>query len=161
MKTKVFLMMVLAAFLVAGVACSKEDKEPVPAEDNTEIPDPEGTVLVSVRNSVNGGSPVELPELGRFYIDEGNNFVAYDSNLEFCSVGKASGLGNVYVSPSFKGWASIVAVQEGHGYFVRIKKDNSYSICARLYVVKYISDTNNALLGAYVKYQSPVENATY
>ena len=62
--------------------------------------------------------------------------------------------------PSYKGWASIVAVQEGYGYLVRIKKDNSSYICARLYVEKYISGTDD-LLGAYVKYQSPVENATY
>lgn len=153
MKTKFFLMMVLVALLIGGNACTEDEWSPI---------DPEGTVLVSVLKEDKGKTIVNLPEGGAFYIDEGNNFASYEnSNLEFCSVGKASGLGNVYVSPSFKGWASIVAVQEGHGYFVRIKKDNSYSICARLYVVKYISDTNNALLGAYVKYQSPVENATY
>ena len=152
MKTKVFLMMVLVALLIGGNACTEEEWSPI---------DPEGTVLVSVLKEDKGKTIVNLPEGGAFYIDEGNNFASYEnSTLAFCSVGKASGLGNVYVLPSYKGWASIVAVQEGYGYLVRIKKDNSSYICARLYVEKYISDTDD-LLGAYVKYQSPVENATY
>ena len=155
MKTKFFLMMVLVAFLVAGMACSKEDKEPVPTEENTEVPDPEGTVLVSIRNSVNGGTPVELPELGRFYIDEGNNFVAYDSNLEFCAVGAVRGLGDVRVVSS-GGWAAKVAVQEGYGYFARHKGSDGYKY-ARLYVTEYILPLPDMVLGAYVKYQSPYD----
>ena len=156
MKTKFFLLVPLAIFLVAGVACSNEDKEPPFPEnnDNMEIPDPESTVLVSVRNSVNGGSPVKLPELGEFYIDEGNNFTSDDPNLEFCSVGSIKGLGGVNDVPFSNSWATKVAMQERYGYFARHKGANGYKY-ARLYVTEYIMPHPNMILGAYVKYQSP------
>lgn len=146
MKTKFFMMMALATFLVAGVACTEKDEDPVPLVNS----DPDGSILVSVRKENKGKTIVRLPEVGDFYIDEGVNFVSNNSNLEICSVGAVGGLNNVSKVPN-KGWASMVAVQEGQGYFVRNQNDGY----ARLYVEKYILSANNAILGAYVKYQSP------
>lgn len=161
MKTKFFMMMALVVLLIGGNACTEEDKGLVP-DDGTSlgnggdaVPDPEGTVLVSVRNENNGKTVVNLPEVGDFYIDKGDNFVPNYSGLEFCSVGAVNGLGNVREAPS-GGWAPKVAVQEGTGYFVRYKRD-SYYVYARLYVEKYILSAANTILGAYVKYQSPYE----
>ena len=166
MKTKFFLMMVLAALLIGGNACTEEDNglssgDTPQGNGGVAVPDPEGTILVSVRNENNGKTIVDLFEVGGFYIDEGDNFVPYYSgyysgNIEFCSVGAVNGLGNVREAPA-EGWASRVAVQEGYGYFARYKKDNSYYVYARLYVEKYILSAANTVLGAYVKYQSPYE----
>lgn len=150
MKTKIFLMMVLATFLVVGVACTKENDEPVLLENS----DPDGTILVSVRNSVNGGTPVELPELGSFYIDGENNFMPYNSNIEFSPIGAVKGIADVYAISAT--WSVRVAVQEGHGYLVRAQSSNGYKY-ARLYVAKYILPLPDMVLGAYVKYQSPYD----
>ena len=150
MKTKIFLMMVLATFLVVGVACTKENDEPVLLENS----DPDGTILVSVRNSVNGGTPVELPELGSFYIDGENNFMPYNSNIEFSPIGEVKGIADVYAISAT--WSVRVAVQEGHGYLVRAQCSNGYKY-ARLYVAKYILPLPDMVLGAYVKYQSPYD----
>lgn len=161
MKTKFFMMMALVVLLIGGNACTEEDKGLVPDDGislgngGDAVPDPEGTVLVSVRNENNGRTVVNLPEVGDFYIDKGDNFVPNYSGLEFCSVGAVNGLGNVREAPS-GGWAPKVAVQEGTGYFVRYKRD-SYYVYARLYVEKYILSAANTILGAYVKYQSPYE----
>ena len=155
------MMMALVVLLIGGNACTEEDKGLVPDDGislgngGDAVPDPEGTVLVSVRNENNGRTVVNLPEVGDFYIDKGDNFVPNYSGLEFCSVGAVNGLGNVREAPS-GGWAPKVAVQEGTGYFVRYKRD-SYYVYARLYVEKYILSAANTILGAYVKYQSPYE----
>lgn len=147
MKIKLFSMLFLTIFLVAGVACSKDDKDPSLLANS----DPEGSVLVSMLKEKEGTTIVNLPEIGNFYIDEGLNFVSSISDLEFCSVGKVNGLSGVCDIPD-KGWSSIVAVQEGYGYFIRNENDRY----ARLYVDKYIwSTTGMTILGAYIKYQSP------
>ncbi len=165
MKTKIFMMMALVTLLIGGNACTEEDKGLTPGNGTSlgnggeAVPDPEGTVLVSVRNANNGKTVVGLFETGGFYIDEGDNFVPYyyyAVDIDFCSVGAVNGLGNVREAPS-KGWASTVSVQEGHGYFVRYKTNNGYYVYARLYVEKYILSAANTILGAYVKYQSPYE----
>lgn len=167
MKTKFFMMMALVVLLIGGNACTEEDKGLVPDDGislgngGDAVPDPEGTILVSVRNENNGKTVVGLFEAGGFYIDGGDNFVPYHygyyvDDIDFCSVGAVNGLGNVREAPS-KGWASTVAVQEGHGYFVRYKTNNGYYVYARLYVEKYILSAANTILGAYVKYQSPYE----
>lgn len=159
------MMMALVALLIGGNACTEEDKGLTPGNETSlgnggeAVPDPEGTVLVSVRNANNGKTVVGLFEKGGFYIDEGDNFVPYyyyAVDIDFCSVGAVNGLGNVREAPS-KGWASTVSVQEGHGYFVRYKTNNGYYVYARLYVEKYILSAANTILGAYVKYQSPYE----
>lgn len=166
MKTKFFMMMALAALLIGSNACTEEDNGLTPGDGTSlgnggdAVPDPEGTILVSVRNANNGKTIVDLFEVGGFYIDGGDNFVPYYSyynyDIEFCLIGAVNGLGNVREAPA-GGWASKVAVQEGYGYFVRYKKDNSYYVYARLYVEKYILSAANTVLGAYVKYQSPYE----
>lgn len=164
MKTKIFMMMALVTLLIGSNACTEEDKGLAP-DDGTSlgnggdaVPDPEGTILVSVRNESNGKTIVKLSEVGTFYIDEGDNFVSSSTYIEFCSVGAVNSLGNIRAVPD-KGWASRVAVQKGCGYWVRAKinDDNIYDdyIYARLYVDDYILSAINTILGAYVKYQSP------
>lgn len=98
MKTKIFMMMALVTLLIGGNACTEEDKGLTPGNGTSlgnggeAVPDPEGTVLVSMRNENNGRTVVYLPEIGDFYIDKGDNFVPYHygyyaDDIDFCSVG--------------------------------------------------------------------------
>lgn len=159
MKTKFFMMMALVVLLIGGNACTEEDKGLTPGDDTSlgnggdAVPDPEGTILVSVRNESNGKTIVKLSEVGTFYIDEGDNFVSSSTDIEFCSVGAVNSLGNIRAVPD-KGWASRVAVQKGYGYWVRTKTVYDYKY-ARLYVDDYILSAINTILGVYIKYQSP------
>ena len=170
MKKKFFLMMTLVVMVVTGVACTEgdkglsleNDKEIFPPEDTPlgnggdSVPDPEGTVLVTVyneANQINERTIVELPEIGSFLIDGENNFIPYNSDIEFCTVGEVYGLGNVRVGPA-KGWSSKIAVEEGTGYWVRHEEKYGYKY-ARLYVERFILSEYDAIWGAYIKYESP------
>lgn len=141
------------AAMVAGVSsCSKDD------EGGGGGSDPEGTVTVSVRNSSNGSTNVDIGGRG-FYIDSGNNFRCGNDTMNFVDVGNVGGLDGVRGIPS-SGWAKSVAVQVGHGYVLNW---NNYiwqpapgaTSYARLYVVEEIIGTNHGVLGYVVKYQTP------
>ena len=170
MKTKIFMMMALVTLLMGGNACTEEDKGLAPDDDKgilspgdaplgnggDSVPDPEGMVRVKVyneANQINERTIVELPEIGSFLIDRENNFMPYNSDIEFCTVGEVYGLGNVRVGPA-KGWSSRIAVEEGTGYWVRHEEEYGYKY-ARLYVERFILSEYDAVWGAYIKYESP------
>ncbi|MCL2097408.1 MAG: DUF5036 family protein [Bacteroidales bacterium] len=143
---KTFL--VLSLFFAA--ACSKDD----PSDPNTSVPDPEGTITVSMRNANNGDTFVSPDGFsGSFHIGADDNFSGY--GCQFVTIGPMKGLGNVTKIPS-SGWASQVAVQPGYGYVAR----NGFTYF-RLYVVSYIeAAVGGGVIGADVKYQSPFAPTT-
>jgi len=118
------------------------------------VPDPEGTITLSMRNSNNGPVHVNLDDCYPFVINGGNNFLG-QGDWKFASIGQVSGLGSVTYIPT-SGWANSVAVKTGYGYvgkFTRKQDDITY---VRIYVVKeIISSTSGGVMGFEVKYQSP------
>lgn len=141
---KFFLYILAACTLCMFWACDKSDKEPDYDEDeqfdpDAEVPDPEGTVILSMRN--NKGTRLD----GSIYIDEGDNF----SGASFASLGAVNGLGNVSYIPT-TGWASKMAVMPGNGYVAY-----SGGVYYRIYVLGYTLSGSDAIIGADVKYQKP------
>ena len=135
------MMMALVVLLIGGNACTEEDKglfRTMVSHWGMEVmqfPIQRGQSLFRFVMRTMVKTVVGLFEAGGFYIDGGDNFVPYHygyyvDDIDFCSVGAVNGLGNVREAPS-KGWASTVAVQEGHGYFVRYKTNNGYYVYAR------------------------------
>ncbi len=136
----------LLAILLSMPACSND------SDDETNNPgsgsDPEGTILVQMRNKDHGGTVIYMESNGRggwFYVNKANNF---DGPVEFVSVGRVTGLGNIRNVPE-QGWSDEVAVIPGNGYVIR-DKSNLY---IRLYVVDYIISTSGGIIGATVKFQ--------
>lgn len=112
---------------------------------DSEVDDPTGTVLISMRNGNNGDTSLDGLRIGK-----DDNF--HGSGWKISSVGKVKGLGNVSTIPS-SGWSEQVAVVPGSGYVAY----NSYSdTYYRLYVVDYITAAvSGGIIGADVKYQKP------
>jgi len=141
-----------AMFFVTG--CSKD--EPSVNTDN----DPEGTIIVSMSNygirinsysSVERGVAIGLSSSTHWIaMTSENNFMCQDCSV--ASVGAVTGLGNVKQIPS-TGYVQYLSVETGYGYVV--KDDNG--TYARLYVVEWIFDIYNEIIGAKVKYQYPWE----
>ncbi len=84
----------------------------------------------------------------------------YSGGTEVADVGKVNGLGDVTTKPT-SGWASTCAIQVGHGYVIRFKKSKNYAtanlpyLYARIYVVEWVEDVSNEIIGAKMKYQVP------
>lgn len=137
-------MQLVCTLLFAAItltSCGK-DEGPItndPITPNTEVPDPTGTIRLSMRDRDNGRT-----YLDNIYIDT-ENF----EGAKFASIGAVRGLGNITNIPT-TGWASEVAVVPGNGY-VAYANDKFY----RMYVVNYILNTSNGIIGADVKYQEP------
>lgn len=99
---------------------------------------------------------VTINDFGKIQINSAYNFVGYDYNYSFVSLGKMKGLGNVTAIPQ-DGWNRSVAVNPGDGYVVRCKRyysDELY-IYARLYVVSEIAGTSGGVIGYTIKCQAP------
>jgi len=148
---------VLPALLLAGmiVACSGGEDEPEPGPTPTptptpvptpgeNVPDPEGTVKVTLRNEQSGGN-----YLDNIHIDKGDNFVGG----YFVSYGKVHGLGNVASIPKV-GYADAISVTPGEGYVAYCGNYWGGSFY-RMYVTGYTLNTSQEIIGAQVKYQKP------
>ena len=139
-----FSLLAIAAMAVAATSCSKEEIDSPstnPGNDPTvEVPDPEGTILISMRN--NGDTYLD----NNFYIDNANNF----SGGYFTSLGEMKGLDNVTRIPKH-GWGNKAAVVPSTGYVAC----NSYGHFYRLFVTSYTVNSMNEIIGADVKYQTP------
>ena len=129
--------------------------------------DPEGTVMVSLRNESNGSTSLYLKEGKKdfcyIFIDRGNNLkgVSFEDKnpVSFAMVGMVSGLDEINKIPA-SGWASLVAVKPGYGYIAR-HKDGRKTIYTRIYVVQNIISASvndvQGVMGATIKYQTPFE----
>ena len=154
-------------------ACGGDDEDNgvvTPSSSNTQqgnsSSDPEGTVTISMGS----GAYSEFYDIGleaRIHIDANNNFgsetiekTEYEYNtssivdyyVEFASVGKVGGLGQVSYAPT-SGWSKSIVVIPGTGYVARIIRNGDYyGKFTRLYVTE---QTIGA--GTIVKYQTPFE----
>lgn len=150
---KMYRFMWLMAMLVvsaAFVACSK-DGDGDPDDPGSKVPDPEGTMVLNMRNENNGGTYLRIENWPGIWINHSDNFESIDGT-EFVSLGKMKGLGNVTKIPE-TGWQSSVAVKPAYGYVA--KWGNRY---CRLYVVQeLLAAGTNGVIGAEVKYQYPFE----
>ena len=150
---KMYRFMWLMAMLVvsaAFVACSK-DGDGDPDDPGSKVPDPEGTMVLNMRNENNGVTYLRIENWPGIWINHSDNFESIDGT-EFVSLGKMKGLGNVTKIPE-TGWQSSVAVKPAYGYVA--KWGNRY---CRLYVVQeLLAAGTNGVIGAEVKYQYPFE----
>lgn len=120
------------------------------------LPDPTGTVTLNIMIGDDENKRVDINGFGTIQINSAYNFVGYDYNYSFVSLGKMKGLGNVTAIPQ-DGWNRSVAVNPGDGYVVRCKRyysDELY-IYARLYVVSEIAGTSGGVIGYTIKCQAP------
>ena len=153
------LFVIIISALTALSSCDKNDDtffNEIPDIDNPFeiLPDPEGTIQLSMRDDANGKTLLD-----NIYISD-ENFASYYRYttpegpvlyVTFVSLGNMSGLANIKQIPT-TGWASKVAVVPGNGY---IAYDNLTGSYYRLYVTDYIVSTTGGIIGADVKYQVP------
>lgn len=142
-------------------SCSKDDDAEndnggVVINPDKNLPDPTGTVTLNIMIGDDENKRVDINGFGTIQINSAYNFVGYDYNYSFVSLGKMKGLGNVTAIPQ-DGWNRSVAVNPGDGYVVRCKRyysDELY-IYARLYVVSEIAGTSGGVIGYTIKCQAP------
>lgn len=155
-----FLLCVAFGALIFS-SCSKDDDAendnsgPVINPDKN-IPDPKGTITMNMMVGDGEDKRVTINDFGKIQINSAYNFVGYDYDYSFVSLGKMKGLGNVTAIPQ-EGWNRSVAVNPGDGYVVRCKRyysDELY-IYARLYVVSEIAGTSGGIIGYTIKCQAP------
>lgn len=162
-----FLLCVAFGALIFS-SCSKDDDAendnsgPVINPDKN-IPDPTGTVTLNIMIGDDENKRVDINGFGTIQINSAYNFVGYDYNYSFVSLGKMKGLGNVTAIPQ-DGWNRSVAVNPGEGYVARLVSggyyDDNYSYSysyryARLYVVSEITGTSGGVIGYTIKCQAP------
>ena len=158
MKKRILaISLMLIALSILTLSCKKDktsaSNEP---ETPTYYEEPENVVTVNLLND--DGSYVLI--LGRYIkISTANNFYTIYGNgayLTFNDVGEVASLGYAYQIPQ-DGWSEQVAVFPGHGYVLKkVEYDNYgyvYTKYARVYVVDYIYDANNEIIGAQIEYQ--------
>lgn len=155
-----FLLCVAFGALIFS-SCSKDDDAEndnggVVINPDKNLPDPTGTVTLNIMIGDDENKRVDINGFGTIQINSAYNFVGYDYNYSFVSLGKMKGLGNVTAIPQ-DGWNRSVAVNPGDGYVVRCKRyysDELY-IYARLYVVSEIAGTSGGVIGYTITCQAP------
>lgn len=139
-------------------SCSKDDDDNggVVINPDKNLPDPTGTVTLNIMIGDDENKRVDINGFGTIQINSAYNFVGYDYNYSFVSLGKMKGLGNVTAIPQ-DGWNRSVAVNPGDGYVVRCKRyyDAEQYTYARLYVVSEIAGTSGGVIGYTIKCQAP------
>lgn len=158
---KYFFLLCIAFGALFFSSCSKDDDAEndnggVVINPDKNLPDPTGTVTLNIMIGDDENKRVDINGFGTIQINSAYNFVGYDYNYSFVSLGKMKGLGNVTAIPK-DGWNRSVAVNPGDGYVVRCKRyysDELY-IYARLYVVSEIAGTSGGVIGYTIKCQAP------
>lgn len=179
---KLLYLLSLTTLCLGMTACGGDDEDNgvVTPSNNTQqgnsSSDPEGTVVISMGS----GAYSDFYDIGleaKIHIDGNNNFVSetvlkeeswyyqgnggyvkYDYYVEFASVGKVNGLGQVTSAPS-NGWSKSIVVIPGTGYVARMMRRSHdstsegyyYGMFTRLYVAE-----QNVKV-ATVKIQTPFE----
>ena len=138
-------LLLTAMFLVTGCD-NKEPENPM-----TPVPDPPGTIRISVRDANNGDTRVTPDGFWDSFGIRDGNFVTRDGGIQFASIGRVNGLGNVIQIPEL-GWANSIAVIPGYGY---VAKSSGYY--ARIFVVDWIESATGEIIGAEIQYQAPFE----
>lgn len=167
-------LLVAAAVLTCAAGCS-DDKDG--SGGGPELPDPEGTVLVSMRYSTKEtyissyGStsvyfqeyPVSIPDFTTIRLTSSGTFKGgawsglYISNQDetttngtkFVTIGRTNGLAAIRSVPQ-AGWAEEVTALPGYGCVAEYN-----GVYCRIYVVDYMLDTAGNRIGVVLKYQAP------
>ena len=158
MKKRIFaISLMLIALSILTLSCKKDknsaSNEP---ETPTNYEEPENVVTINLLNDE--GSYVHI--LGCYMkISSANNFYKInfnDHNISFVDVGAVESLGYVYQIPQ-SGWSDQVAVFPGDGYILKDDCYDNYGLVytrfARVFVVDYIYNANNEIIGAQLQYQ--------
>ena len=128
--------------------------------------DPEGTITIALRNSVNhpdntftvAGTDIPLQ------MTNGNNLQAKDGNKwEFVSVGRRDGISGIQKIPS-EGWTSKVRLEPNQAIVARFesKQFSNYKpvyLFVAIYVDRWLTGTkeNDGIIGAIIRYKAPFE----
>lgn len=167
-------LLVAAAVLTCAAGCS-DDKDG--SGGGPELPDPEGTVLVSMRYTTKEtyissyGStsvyfqeyPVSIPDFTTIRLTSSGTFKGgawsglYISNQDetttngtkFVTIGRTNGLAAIRSVPQ-AGWAEEVTALPGYGCVAEYN-----GVYCRIYVVDYMLDTAGNRIGVVLKYQAP------
>lgn len=166
MKVKRLLTLLLVVLSIAMFSC-KKDGASTTAEGGGSNPsnpanceDPEGTITANLRNDDGSitilDAEMKINAADNFYGTGDGIYSSITYNMTFVNIGGVEGLGCINALPQ-SGWSNQVSVIPGNGYVVKVKcfdwygdTRNSY---ARLYVVRYILNMYNEILGAEIKYQ--------
>lgn len=165
---KYFFLLCIAFGALFFSSCSKDDDAEndnggVVINPDKNLPDPTGTVTLNIMIGDDENKRVDINGFGTIQINSAYNFVGYDYNYSFVSLGKMKGLGNVTAIPQ-DGWNRSVAVNPGDGYVARRVENGYYDdsgsyaytyTYARLYVVSEIAGTSGGVIGYTIKCQAP------
>jgi len=148
-KYNLFLICGMFAVMLLTTGCDEI------SNPNNFIPDPPGTVRVSMRSDNYGGTIIR-PDLradSRFWINRSDNFEGFNAEWFFTSVGEVNGLGDlldIYISGSF---ANQVAVVPKHGYLAwTLDVMNIRIIWIGIYVIDWLVDASGGIIGAEIQY---------
>lgn len=144
--------LLLTAFATSSCSDGNDNLDPDNGQvvkPDTNVPDPEGTIPLTMRNGSNGSTSLD----GAIYIDKGDNFEG--NNTWFTTIGPVKGLGNVSAIPQ-SGWSERISVIPGNGY-VAAHYDYYYQHTTyyRIYVSEYVTNVAGGVIGAEIKYQKP------
>jgi hypothetical protein len=151
MKTRTLLLLLISMTLFACKKDNDEDKIPSP---NDVVPDPEGTVLISI-NGDNDFKGISISDAGNFYgftlhADAGNYRI---NDWTFSGLGNMMGLGNIVTIPQ-SGYVAEYAVRAGYGYVGKENRINYYESSYECNFIRFwVEYTSEA--GAEIKYQYP------
>ena len=154
-----FVKTLMVLSLVFVVGCSKDNDSGGKNDGSTTVPDPEGTITVSMSNNgvKNVYVPIERGEGVTFHTHNNHEWMAIDisNNLivqsgVVANLGKVNGLGSITKIPA-SGYASRTSVEINSGYVIRLECGDY----VRVYVVEWRKNTSGGIIGAKVKYQHP------
>lgn len=152
MMRRVFLPILVSAFVLTAASCSKDE---TPG-------DPAGTAMLNMYNEQNGKTILDDSDI---YINDAGNFVS-PSSCQLFMLGARSGLGAVEAS-ALKNPVPEVAVVKGYGYVavrgvaahmfpshdVALPLDPDLGVnYLKFYVQENIEDSERGTLGAVVKF---------
>ena len=161
---KLLSLLLASALTLTTTACGDDDApmnpkdpdEPTVVPPDKPIKDPDGTIVVNLRNDDDdiyiGDCGIAMNDVNNFRMQLG----------EIADIGEVAGLGNVTTIPE-SGWTSRTVVVPGHGYVLRRSFNsgypsyNTYYTYARLYATEYLLSTSGGIIGVQIKYQTPFE----
>ena len=163
-KFNLFLMSCLLAtsmFFVTG--CGDKDD---PDNSSKTVPDPEGTMIVHIRNDTHQtwtgscfcGMYYGIANIGIGTLEMmGTNFSGFWGEFEVAYVGTINGLGSIKSIPNGNLFTTngAAALEKG-GYVARNTTSDDQVEYARFYVSRYLT-SGGGIVGAEIKYQYPWE----
>ena len=156
---KLLSLLLASALTLATTACGDDDApmnpkdpdEPTVVPPNKPVKDPDGTIVVNLRNDNDciyiGSCEIAMNDVNNFRMRYG----------EIADIGEVAGLGNVTTIPE-SGWTSRTVVVPGHGYVLRCQHyvPGPYQY-TRLYASQFLTSTSGGIIGVQIKYQTPFE----